>query len=201
MFLDSFSTPVHPPSLTLRSADGKSLAVLIPNDVTPDHPYAPYLSEHVPSEFGTLKASDGQALYCQLFKPRNLEPGKRYPVVVEVYGGPGVQTVRRAWEGGAPGLFHQYLVQQGYIVFKLDNRGSAGRGVQFKTAIYHHMASVEVQDQVVGVNFLKTLPFVDPARIGIFGWSYGGYMALMCMMQAPDVFAAGIAGAPVTDWH
>jgi dipeptidyl-peptidase 4 len=200
-FLDTFSTPVHPPSLTLRAADGKTLAVLIPNDVTPDHPYAPYLSEHIPSEFGTLEASDGEALHYQLLKPRNLEPGKRYPVVVEVYGGPGVQTVRRAWEGGAPGLFHQYLVQQGYIVFKLDNRGSAGRGVQFKTAIYHHMGSVEVQDQVVGVNFLKTLPYVDPRRIAVFGWSYGGYMSLMCMMQAPDVFAAGIAGAPVTDWH
>jgi dipeptidyl-peptidase-4 len=201
IFLDTFSTPVHPPSLTLRSADGKSLAVLIPNDVTPDHPYAPYLSEHIPSEFGTLKASDGQTLYYQLLKPRHLEPGKRYPVVVEVYGGPGVQTVRRAWEGGASGLFHQYLVQQGYIVFKLDNRGSAGRSVQFKTAIYHHMAAVEVQDQVMGVNFLKTLPFVDPTRVAVFGWSYGGYMALMCMMQAPEVFAAGIAGAPVTDWH
>jgi dipeptidyl-peptidase-4 len=203
-FLDTFSTPDHPPSLTLRAADGKTLTVLIPNDVTPDHPYAPYLSEHLPTEFGTLKASDGQTLYYQIIKPKDLEPGKRYPVVVDVYGGPGAQQVRKAWGASSrsnAGFFRQYLAQQGYIVFTLDNRGSAARGVRFKTAIYHHMGSVEVQDQVAGVSFLKTLPYVDPKRIAVFGWSYGGYMALMCMMQAPDVFAAGVAGAPVTDWH
>ncbi len=201
VFLDTFSTPDHPPSLTLRSADGKALAALVPNDVTPDHPYAPYLAEHLPTEFGTLKASDGQTLHYQIIKPRNLAPGKQYPVLVDVYGGPGVQQVRKAWPGGPTGFFRQYLAQHGYIVFTLDNRGSAARGVRFKTAIYHHMGSVEVQDQVAGVTFLKTLPYVDPKRIGVFGWSYGGYMALMCMMQAPEVFAAGIAGAPVTDWH
>src|SRR5262249_11083278 len=162
VFLDTFSTPDHPPSLTLRGADGKALAALIPNDVTPDHPYAPYLPEHVPTEFGTLKASDGQTLYYQILKPKDLAPGKRYPVVVDVYGGPGVQRVRKAWAGprSNEGFFREYLAQQGYIVFTLDNRGSAARGVRFSTAIYHHMASVEVQDQVAGVNFLKTLPFV-----------------------------------------
>jgi dipeptidyl-peptidase 4 len=204
MFLDTFSTPDHPPSLTLRAADGKTLAPLVPNDVTPEHPYAPYLSEHLPTEFGTLKASDGQTLYYQMIKPKDLEPGKRYPVIVDVYGGPGVQRVRKAWAGyprSNEGFFREYLAQHGYIVFTLDNRGSAARGMRFGTAIYHHMGSVEVQDQVAGVSFLKTLPYVDPKRIAVFGWSYGGYMALMCMMQAPDVFAAGIAGAPVTDWH
>jgi dipeptidyl-peptidase 4 len=198
IFLDTFSTPNHPPSLTLRSADGKTLAALIPNDVTPDHPYAPYLSEHVSPEFGTLHAQDGQALYYQIIKPKNLEPGKRYPVVVDVYGGPGIQRVRRAWDGV---LFRQYLAQHGYIVFSLDNRGSTARGVRFESAIYHHMSSVEVQDQVTGASYLKTLSYVDPKRIAVFGWSYGGYMTLMCMMQAPDVFAAGVSGAPVTDWH
>jgi dipeptidyl-peptidase-4 len=204
VFLDTFSTPDHPPSLTLRQSDGKALTVLIPNDVTPDHPYAPYLSEHLPTEFGTLKANDGQTLYYQIIRPKDLDPGKRYPVVVDVYGGPGVQQVRKAWLGTArsnAGFFRQYLAQHGYVVFTLDNRGSAARGVRFKTAIYHHMGTVEVQDQVAGVSFLKSLPYVDPKRIAVFGWSYGGYMALMCMMQAPDVFTAGIAGAPVTDWH
>jgi dipeptidyl-peptidase-4 len=201
MFLDTFSTTDHPPSLTLRTADGKAIAALVPNDVTPDHPYAPYLSEHLPTEFGTLRASDGQTLHYQIIKPKNLVPGKRYPVVVDVYGGPGVQQVRKAWPASPTYFFRQYLAQHGYIVFTLDNRGSASRGVRFKTAIYHHMGSVEVQDQVAGVTFLKTLPYVDPQRIAVFGWSYGGYMALMCMMQAPDVFAAGVAGAPVTDWH
>ena len=201
LFLDTWSTPERPPSLTLRAADGKTLAALVPNELKPGHPYFPYLSEHIPSEFGTLQASDGETLHYQLLKPKNLGPGKRYPVVVDVYGGPGVQRVQRAWGGGPLGFFRQYLVQQGYIVFTLDNRGSAGRGVRFKTAIYHHMGSVEVQDQVVGANYLKSLAYVDPQRIGVFGWSYGGYMTLMCMMQAGDVFAAGVAGAPVTDWH
>jgi dipeptidyl-peptidase-4 len=111
--------------------------------------------------------------------------------------------VRKSW-GGYPrsneGFFRQYLAQNGYIVFTLDNRGSGSRGVKFETALYHKLASVEVEDQVTGVNFLKTLPYVDPARIGVFGWSYGGYMALMCLMQAPDTFAAAVAGAPPTDW-
>ncbi|MEJ1960432.1 MAG: S9 family peptidase [Gammaproteobacteria bacterium] len=203
VFLDTFSTPDQPPSLTLRAASGEALAVLVANEVKGDHPYAPYMAEHVATEFGTLKARDGQTLHYQILKPRNLEAGKRYPVIVDVYGGPGVQRVRRAW-GGYPrsneGFFREYLAQHGYVVFTLDNRGSGFRGVQFESALYKSMGSVEVEDQVTGVQYLKSLPFVDPARIGVFGWSYGGYMALMCMMQAPGEFAAGVAGAPVTDW-
>jgi dipeptidyl-peptidase-4 len=202
-FLDTFSTPDQPPSLTLRSVTGEALADLVPNKITHDHPYAPYLSDHLPTEFGTLSAKDGQTLHYQIIKPRTLEPGHRYPVVVDVYGGPGSQRVRKAWGGyprGNEGFFREYLAQNGYIVFTLDNRGSASRGVRFETALFHHLGSVEVEDQVTGVNFLKTLPYVDPARIGVFGWSYGGYMALMCMMQARDEFAAGVSGAPVTDW-
>ena len=203
VFLDTFSTPDQPPSLTLRAAGGEPLAVLVANEVKGDHPYVPFMAEHVATEFGTLKARDGQTIHYQLLKPRKLEAGKRYPVIVDVYGGPGVQRVRRAW-GGYPrsneGFFRQYLAQHGYVVFTLDNRGSGFRGVQFESALYKRMGSVEVEDQVTGVQYLKTLPFVDPARIGVFGWSYGGYMALMCMMQAPGEFAAGVAGAPVTDW-
>jgi dipeptidyl-peptidase-4 len=203
MFLDTFSTPDLPPSLTLRSVTGETLADLVPNKITRDHPYAPYLADHLPTEFGTLTAKDGQTLHYQIIKPRNLEAGHRYPVIVDVYGGPGNQRVRKAWGGyprGNEGFFRQYLAQNGYIVFTLDNRGSGSRGVRFETALFQHLGSVEVEDQVTGVNFLRTLPYVDPARIGVFGWSYGGYMALMCMMQAPDVFAAGVSGAPVTDW-
>ena len=204
VFLDTFSTPDSPPSVTLRSANGKALAVLVANELNADHPYAPYLAEHLPTEFGTLRAEDGQTLHYQIIKPRNLVPGVRYPVIVDVYGGPGVQRVRRAW-GGYPrsneGFFRQYLAQNGYIVFTLDNRGSGDRGVAFETAIYRRLGSVEIRDQVRGVEFLKTLPYVDPSRIGVFGWSYGGYMALMCMMQAHSVFTVGVSGAPVTDWR
>ena len=137
-----------------------------------------------------------RSLQYRLLKPRVLEPGKRYPVLVDVYGGPGVQRVSNAWGN----LFHQYLVQHGYVVFTLDNRGSGMRGVKFETALGLRMGGVEVQDQVKGVEFLRSLPYVDAKRIGIFGWSYGGYMTLMCLMQAPDTFAAGVAGAPVTDF-
>jgi dipeptidyl-peptidase-4 len=203
VFLDTFSTPDLPPSLALRAAGGESLAVLVANEVKGAHPYAPFMAEHVATEFGTLQARDGQTIHYQLLKPRKLEAGKRYPVIVDVYGGPGVQRVRKAW-GGYPrsneGFFRQYLAQHGYVVFTLDNRGTGFRGVQFESVLYQRMGSVEVADQVTGVQYLKTLPFVDPARIGVFGWSYGGYMALMCMMQAPGEFAAGVSGAPVTDW-
>jgi dipeptidyl-peptidase-4 len=133
-------------------------------------------------------------------KPRDLVPGKRYPVVVDIYGGPARQRVINAWGN----LFHQYLAQRGYVVFSLDNRGSGERGVKFETALLGpsggRLGNIDVQDQVRGVEFLRTLPFVDGQRIGIYGWSYGGYLALMCLMQAPDAFAAGVAGAPVTDW-
>ncbi|MFO7276635.1 MAG: S9 family peptidase [Pseudomonadota bacterium] len=203
-FLDTYSTPDQPPVTVLRDVNGRVLAELVDNRLDADHPYAPFLDEHLPTEFGTLTARDGQTLYYQIIKPRNLEPGRRYPVIVDVYGGPGNQRVRRAWGGwprGNEGFFRQYLAQQGYVVFTLDNRGSGYRGVRFETAHYRRLGSVEIEDQVTGVEFLRTLPYVDPERIGIFGWSYGGYMALMCILQAPGHFAAAVAGAPVTDWR
>jgi dipeptidyl-peptidase-4 len=203
-FLDTYSTPDRPPSVSLRAASGALRATLVANDLSAEHPYAPYSAEHLPTEFGTLKASDGQTLHFQLIRPRQPESGERFPVIVDVYGGPGSQRVRRAW-GGYPnsneGFFRQYLAQNGYVVFTLDNRGSGYRGVAFETALNRRLGSVEVEDQLAGVEWLKSLPFVDGGRIGVFGWSYGGYMALMCLMQAPHAFAAGVAGAPVTDWR
>ena len=127
-----------------------------------------------------------------------MQPGRRYPVIVDVYGGPGLQRVKRAWGSfsrPSEGFFRQYLAQQGYVVFTLDNRGSGFRGTA-ETALRGRLGSVEVEDQVRGVEYLRTLPFVDPRRIGIFGWSYGGYMALQCLMRAQGHFAAGVAGAP-----
>ncbi|HKT74560.1 MAG TPA: alpha/beta fold hydrolase [Steroidobacteraceae bacterium] len=200
LFLDTFSTPDRPPSVTLRSMDGSVVAALLPNELTAEHPYAAYQDSHVSPEFGSIRARDGELLYYELLKPRDLTPGRRYPVIVDVYGGPGSQRVRRAW-AGMDGFFREYLVQHGYVVFTLDNRGTAFRGTRFERALYRRLGSVEVQDQVAGVRFLETLPYVDPSRVGVFGWSYGGYLALMCMMQAPEVFAAGVSGAPVTDWR
>jgi dipeptidyl-peptidase-4 len=196
VFIDSFTNVDTPKNVWLRSADGKALTALLPNKLDATHPYAPYVGEHVRAEFGSIAAEDGQRLYYKLLKPRVLEPGEKYPVLVDVYGGPGVQRVGNTWGS----LFHQYLVQHGYVVFALDNRGSGMRGEKFEAALGLRMGHVEVRDQVKGVEYLRSLPFVDSRRIGVFGWSYGGYMTLMCLMQAPDAFAAGVAGAPVTDW-
>jgi dipeptidyl-peptidase-4 len=196
-WLDTFSTPDTPPSLTLRYAHGAAAKTLVANRLDADHPYAPYLAAHRSPEFGTLRAADGQVMHWTMLKPLGFDPAKRYPVIVEVYGGPGVQRVQRAWGGH----YRQVLAQQGFVVFMLDNRGSGNRGRAFETALHRRMGSIEIEDQVKGVDYLRSLPFVDPARIGVWGWSYGGYMALMAMVRAPDHFAAGVAGAPVTDWR
>ena len=128
-----------------------------------------------------------------------LEPGRRYPLVVSVYGGPHVQRVADDWMLTVD-LRAQYLAQQGYVVLKLDNRGSLNRGLAFEAAIADRMGTVEVDDQVAGVRHMAALPYVDGSRVGIYGWSYGGYMTCMAMMRAPDVFKVGVSGAPVTDW-
>ena len=203
-FLDTWSTTEQPPSVTLREASGRPITVMVANTLDATHPYTRYLDGHSPAEFGTLTAADGQLLHYRLIKPKRMEPGRRYPVIVDVYGGPHVQEVANEWGNAGranDAAFRQYLAQQGYVVFTLDNRGSGFRGVAFETALHRHLGSVEVADQVRGVEFLRTLPYVDPERIGVFGWSYGGYMALMCLLQAPDHFAASVAGAPVTDWR
>ena len=131
VFVDRFSNVDTPPNVTLRRANGEPLTELVPNKLDAAHPYAPFVDEHVEAEFGTLAAADGQLMYYELLKPRVLEPGKRYPVLVDVYGGPGVQRVTNAWGN----LFHQYLAQHGYVVFTLDNRGSGFRGTKFETAL------------------------------------------------------------------
>jgi dipeptidyl-peptidase-4 len=204
LWLDTYSNPDTPPSFTLRRIDGRPIDVLVANTLDASHPYAPYRAQHQRTEFGTLQAADGQTLHYQLIKPINFDPNKRYPAIVDVYGGPGNQRVRNAWGGfprGNEGFFRQFLAQQGYLVFTLDNRGSGFRGTAFEGALYRRMGSIEIDDQVRGVEFLRSLPYVDARRVGVFGWSYGGYMALMAMVRAPEYFTAGVAGAPVTDWR
>lgn len=203
-WLETFSDPDTPPSLTLRSTTGGAAVELVANRLDANHPYAPYRDAHVSAEFGTLQAADGQTLHWQMLRPKQMVPGKRYPVIVDTYGGPGVQRVRRAWMGGArpgDGFFRQILAQRGYVVFTLDNRGTGFRGVAFETALYRRMGTIEIDDQVRGVDYLRTLPYVDPARVGIWGWSYGGYVSLLALLRAPTHFAAAVSGAPVTDWR
>jgi dipeptidyl-peptidase-4 len=200
VFLDSHSSRSAPTSVTLRSADGRALQTLVANRLEPGHPYFPYLAERSTPEFDTLSASDGQTLHFKLIRPPHMEPGRRYPVIVEVYGGPHVQNVTDSW-GGYWDRFEELLASEGFIVFVLDNRGSGMRGERFESTSWHHLSDVEVEDQVTGVQFLRSLAFVDGDHIGIFGWSYGGYMALQSVLRAPEYFAAAVAGAPVTDWR
>lgn len=198
-YIDTFSSRTVAPRVSLHAPDGARLTWLVENPMDSSHPYFPYFEHHRAPEFGTLKAEDGQTLHYSLLKPFDFDPERRYPVIVYTYGGPGVQEVSDQW--GRNSVFHQYLQQQGYVVFTLDNRGSTNRGTAFEFPIYRQMSQVEVRDQKRGVDYLRSLPFVDGDRIGIYGWSYGGYMTLMAMMQAPDAFMAGVSGAPVTDWR
>lgn len=202
VFVDSWSSDTTLPQIELFKADGTKLATLLVNDVSDaTHPYAKYRAAHQPTAYGTLTAADGTTpLHYSLIKPAGFDPKKQYPVVVFVYGGPAAQTVTRAWPGRSDSFFNQYLAQQGYVVFSLDNRGTPRRGAAFGGALYAKQGTVEVDDQLRGVEWLKSQAFVDPARIGVYGWSNGGYMTLMLLAKHNEAYACGVAGAPVTDW-
>lgn len=146
-----------------------------------------------------IKNRSGDDLYCRMIKPVDFNPTKKYPVLLYVYGGPHSQLVTDSWLGGA-GLFLNYMAQQGYVVFTLDNRGTENRGIDFEQAIFRNLGALETEDQITGIDYLKKLPFVDPERIGVNGWSYGGFMTLSLMLRYPDVFKVGVCGGPVTDW-
>ena len=150
-------------------------------------------------ELLTFRTDDGTLLYGRMLKPPDFDPGRRYPVLMHTYGGPGSQVVLNQW-GGKGALWHHYLAQRGFLVFLCDNRGTGGRGRDFKKITYLRLGHWEVQDQIAGARYLQSLPYVDPKRIAIWGWSYGGYMACMLVLKGADVFRAGVAVAPVTDW-
>jgi dipeptidyl-peptidase-4 len=191
-FLDTYSSVSEPPVLTLLDSAGRALRVV-------DRPQ----SRLDQFELGTLEeaavtADDGTRLEAALLKPAGFDPSKKYPVIVYVYGGPHSQVVRDAW--GATTLLDHLLASRGFLVWSLDNRGSFGRGRAWEATIFRDMGRHELADQLAGVRHLKTLPFVEDTRIGIWGWSYGGYMTLFSLTRAPDVWRCGIAGAPVTHW-
>ncbi len=196
-YIDYYSDPATPTQVSIRQADGDLLSWIDQNELIEGHPYFPYLDRHVMPEFGKFAGLSGDDLYYRMYKPAQMEKGRKYPVIFALYGGPHAQLARRQW--GDP--FHQVLAQSGYIVFTLDNRGSNYRGVEFEGALNRHMGAVEVEDQVAGAAFLKQFDFVDPDRIGVQGHSYGGYMTLMAMFKAPDLFKVGVASAPVTEWR
>ena len=151
------------------------------------------------TQLTTLKASDGTSLYGRLILPSKLDKTKKYPVLVYVYGGPHAQMVTNGYLAGAS-LWMHWMAEQGYIVFTLDNRGSSNRGFEFESVIHRQLGTVEIEDQLSGINHLKTLPYVDTNRLAVHGWSFGGFMTSSLLLKAPDVFTCGVAGGPVTDW-
>ncbi|MGD9494645.1 MAG: DPP IV N-terminal domain-containing protein, partial [Bacteroidales bacterium] len=193
LICDYYSATDMGASQKIKTIAGKEIKSLLKNE-NPLKDYA------VPTpDFLTLKADDGTLLYGRLLKPVNFDPTKKYPVIVYVYGGPHAQLVTNSWTGGA-GMFLYYLASKGYVVFTLDNRGSANRGLNFESAIFRNCGTVEVADQMVGVEWLKSQPWVDQTRMGVHGWSYGGFMTISMMLKQPGVFKAAVAGGPVIDW-
>jgi dipeptidyl-peptidase 4 len=191
--LDQFSALNTPPQSLLLKPSGRLVAPIY----RAKDPLAG--TELGSTEFLTLKPPGEPALYARLVKPPDFNPDKKYPVIVDVYGGPSIQVVRNQW--GVTSALDQLFAEHGFLVWQLDNRGSWGRGHAFETVIFKDMGKHELEDQLTGVRYLESLPYVDPKRIGIWGWSYGGYMTLYAVTHAPNVFKCAVAGAPVTDWH
>ena len=197
-FIGSYSDPNTPPRTGLYDASGRLVRWIEENRLDAAHPYAPFLPRHTQPEFGTVKAADGVTdLHYILMKPPGFDPAKRYPVIVDVYGGPGVQRVRRDWRP----LTHRLYLEAGFLVFQVDNRGMDNRGHAFEAALFHKPGQVETADQLAATEWLKRQPYVDPSRVGVTGWSYGGYMVLLMMTDPARAFAAGMAGAAPTDWR
>ena len=196
-FIDRYSEPTVPRCITVASttpAASTASTVLL---TAPD-PWADYQQPRF--ECGSIKAADGKTdLYYRMVKPHNFDAQKKYPTVVYVYGGPHAHNVEASWHW-ASRSWETYMAQKGYIIFILDNRGSENRGRDFEQVTFRQLGQVEMQDQMKGVEFLKSLPYVDADRMGVHGWSFGGFMTITLMLNHPDVFKVGVAGGPVIDW-
>ncbi|HEX2867506.1 MAG TPA: S9 family peptidase [Ignavibacteriales bacterium] len=192
-FIDAFTSISTPPVVSLMDSDGKMIKEIFRFD----NPLKDYKLGQ--TRLFSIKADDGQDLFCRMILPVDFDSTKKYPVIVYVYGGPHSQLVTDSWLGGA-NLWLNYMAEMGYIVFTLDNHGTSNRGLQFEQATFRHLGTREIEDQLTGIKYLKSLPYSDPGRIGVFGWSYGGFMATSLMTRASDVFKVGVAGGPVIDW-
>ena len=192
--VDMYSEPDVPRNYDLvATANAKSLRLLTSKD-----PWKGY--QQPIFESGSIKAADGTTdLYWRMVKPADFDASKKYPTVVYVYGGPHAHNVEASWHWYSRS-WETYMAQKGYIVFILDNRGSENRGLEFEQATWHKLGKVEMLDQMKGVDYLKSLPYVDANRLGVHGWSYGGFMTISLMTNYPDVFKVGVAGGPVIDW-
>jgi dipeptidyl-peptidase 4 len=196
-FIDYYSTTANPVKVTLNDASGKEIKVLEDNQALRDQLAGFALGK---KEFFSFPTVDGTELNGYIIKPADFDPNKKYPVLMYVYGGPGSQNVLNSW-GGTRDFWHQQLAAEGIIVACIDNRGTGARGRDFKHSTYANLGKLETIDQIEGAKYFAKMPFVDPARIGIWGWSYGGYMSSLALMKGNDVFKTAIAVAPVTTWR
>jgi len=196
-YIDYYTTANEPLTVTLNTSKGKIVKVLEDNKSLKDNLANFAISQREFFEFETV---DGTLLNGYLLKPADFDENKQYPVLMYVYGGPGSQTVTNSW-GGSRDFWHHHLAAEGYIVASIDNRGTGARGKEFKDLTYANLGKIETEDQIAGARYLGSLPFVDPERIGIWGWSYGGYMSSLALMVGNDVFKTAIAVAPVTTWR
>lgn len=194
LILDVFSNAQTPRIANVIDNKGK----LVKQVLKASDPLAGYQRPKV--EDLTIAGADGTALFGKLIYPTNFDPSKKYPVIYYLYNGPHVQLVQNSYPASG-NLWYELMAQKGYIVFTMDGRGSANRGLAFEQAIYRQLGTVEMEDHLRGVEYLKSLSFVDTARMGIHGWSYGGFMTTSFMLRQPDIFKVGVAGGPVLDWR
>lgn len=191
--IDTWSDLNKPHVTDIISAKGKKLW----KTIEAANPLAEY--KVGTTEIFDIKSKSGVDLHARMIKPSNFDASKKYPVLVYVYGGPHAQMVSNRWLAGAP-LWMHYMAEKGYIIFTVDNRGSANRGFEFENVIHRQLGDAEIEDQMSGVEYLKSLPYIDADRMAVHGWSYGGFMTTSLMLRQPGTFKAGVAGGPVTDW-
>ena len=193
---EKYSTPTTPN--TVNAIEISNFKPRTSNLLTAEDPWKDYVQPIF--ESGSIKAADGVTdLYWRMVKPHGFDITKKYPTVVYVYGGPHAHNVDASWHW-ASRSWETYMAQKGYIVFILDNRGSENRGLDFEQATFHQLGQIEMQDQMKGVEYLRTLPYIDMNRLGVHGWSFGGFMTISLITNYPDVFKVGVAGGPVIDW-
>lgn len=193
--IDNFSTPQNPRTIQLIDTKSEKSKLLL-QSVNP-------LEKFGQGEMSifTIKNNEGTDLYCRLFKPVNFDSTKKYPVVVYWYGGPHAQMILNGWNGGAGDYWFQYMAERGYVVFTLDTRGSSNRGKAFEQQIFRRAGEKQMEDLMAGIDYLKSLQYADYNNMGLFGWSYGGFMTIDFMLTHPGVFKAAVAGGPVTNWR
>ena len=192
--VDSYSAPEIPRNIAIINTENAKCTRYF----TAENPWKGYAVPEYKS--GTIKAADGQTdLYYRMVMPVNFDPNKKYPAIIYVYGGPHAHNVDARWHWGSRS-WETYMAQNGYLLFIVDNRGSENRGKAFEQVTFRRLGEVEMQDQMQGVAFLKSLPYVDADKLGVHGWSYGGFMTINLMTTYPDVFKVGVAGGPVIDW-